>query len=203
MKLLTIALTSSTLILSGCMGLGGTKENTASNIPAAPECLFTDGSNQKAPGWVCDQPVPGLAKQATACVYSGGDSADRKKVAQAEAINLLAAGMKADVEYLMQSYFEETGVRDANRIEKVRKSVSNNLSTAALRNTPIRASMLSPNQEYCILIGLSSDQAESVVRKAVKTSMGSDEHLYQQWKGEKAQDMLADEIAKRAAMNRL
>lgn len=186
LKLLTSAAMVSLLV-----ACGGTKK--AENVP---DCVFPDASDTAAPGWVCDEPVAGVSVSAVgAAQKSGAGNAFMKQMAATDARVQLAQNMKVEVRNMIKQYVETTGAADAETVDKVNTSVTKQITSQTLVGTRIYKSRVSPKGTLYVLLGMDPAAVEVAAKNAVKTSMGNDRALWQQFKASKSQDELAAAIA--------
>ncbi len=187
-KLLGVA--AITVILSAC-GTEGVKE--ANEVA---ECVFPDAPDTAAPGWICDEPVEGIAVSAvgTAPKSKAGNSF-MKNMAATDARVQLAQAMKVHVQNLVKQYAETTGAADSETVDKVNTSVTKQITDQTLVGTKIFKTRNSPNGTLYVLLGLNDNAAAQATENAVRTSMNDDKALWQQFKAQKGQDELAAAIA--------
>jgi len=176
------------LALTGCFG-GGAKE--------VADCTFPDAPETAAPGWVCDEPVEGLAVSAVGAADKSAAGINfMKQQAAAAARVQLAQMMKVQVQNMVKQYAETTGVGDSETVDMVNSSVTKQITNETLVGTRIYKTRKSPNGSLYVLVGL-DDQAASLIHEtALKTSMNNEKALWQKFQAGKAHDELAAEIAK-------
>lgn len=195
MKKLTLLFAGLTVsaLLAGC-GSDPKKEVVA-------DCVFPDATEKAAPGWICDEPVPGLGTD----VYAVG-SADKsaaghdfmKQQAATSARVQLAQRMKVKVNNMIKQYVETTGTADAETVDKTLTSVSKQITSETLAGTKIYKTRYSPNGNLYVLLGIDPTNVAKISEAALKTSMKNDQALWQQFKSKQGQDELAADIAKLA-----
>jgi hypothetical protein len=184
-KLATIAL--AIWSLSAC---------TKSDPDMPAECVFPD-TEVAAPGWICDEPVPGLDVQAVGISEkSAAGMSFMKDMAAADARGKLAEQMKVKVSKMVKSYLGTTGVGDAETVDRASESVLKTITSETLVGSKIFKSRTGPNGRLFVLVGLDPMSADTATTQAVKTSMGNDRALWQQFKAQKSFDEMAAEIAK-------
>ncbi len=184
--------------LTGCFG--GKKEVKPEPRIAA-ECVFPDVPNVAAPLWVCDAPVEGVAVSAVGShAPSAAGPAFMKEQAAASARVQLAQQMKVTVNNMVKQYVETTGAASAETVDKVNTSVSKLITAETLTGSRVFRSTTSPNGAMYVLVGLDPTVTKEAVEKVLKTSMNSDQALWQQFKAKKGQEELAEDIAKMKAM---
>jgi len=177
-----------TLLLTGC-GSDEVKE-------AAADCVFPDAPNTDAPGWVCDQPVEGVEVSAVGVAEkTAAGHSFMKNMAATDARVQLAQSMKVHVQNMVKQYAETTGAADTETVDKVNTSVTKQITDESLVGTKIFKTRTSPNGALYVLLGMDATMAAQATENALKTSMGNDKALWQQFKAQKAQDELAADIA--------
>ena len=184
--------------LSGCFG---GKEAVKHETTVAPGCVYPDAPTMAAPLWVCDAPVEGVAVSAVGShAPSAAGPAFMKEQAAASARVQLAQQMKVTVNNMVKQYVETTGAASAETVDKVNTSVSKLITAETLTGSRVFRSITSPNGAMYVLVGLDPTVTKEAVEKVLKTSMNSDQALWQQFKAKKGQEELAEEIAKMKAM---
>ncbi len=162
----------------------------------APDCVFPDAPTAAAPGWVCDEPVPGVEVSAVGVAEkSAAGHSFMKNMAATDARVQLAQSMKVHVQNMVKQYAETTGAADTETVDKVNTSVTKQITDETLIGTKIFKTRTSPNGALYVLLGLDASMAATATENALKTSMGNDSALWQQFKAEKGQDELAAAIA--------
>ena len=177
-----------TLLLSAC-GSDEVKE-------AAPDCVFPDASSTPAPGWVCDEPVDGIAVSAVGVAEkSAAGHSFMKNMAATDARVQLAQAMRVHVQNMVKQYAETTGAADSETVDKVNTSVTKQITDETLVGSTIFKTRNSPNGALYVLLGMDASVAAAATENALKTSMNNDNALWQQFKAQKGQDELAASIA--------
>ncbi len=178
-----------TLLLASCGGSDEIKQ-------AAPDCVFPDAPNTAAPGWVCDEPVDGVAVSAVGVAEkSAAGHSFMKNMAATDARVQLAQAMKVHVQNMVKQYAETTGAADSETVDKVNTSVTKQITDETLVGTKIFKTRTSPNGTLYVLLGMDGSVAAAATENALKTSMNNDRALWQQFKAQKGQDELAASIA--------
>ena len=188
-KLIFAAVGSSALLMLSACG-GNVKQ-------AVPDCVFPDATGTTAPGWICDEPVEGVAVSAvgTASKSAAGHSF-MKNMAATDARVQLAQNMKVHVTNMVKQYVETTGAATSETVDKVNTSVTKQITDETLVGTRIYKSRVSPTGTLYVLLGLDDGAAAKASENALRTSMNNERALWQQFKAKKGQDELAAEIAK-------
>lgn len=186
--LLSISAVAMTLVLTAC-GSDEVKQ-------AAPDCVFPDAPNASAPGWICDEPVEGVAVSAVGVAEkSAAGHSFMKNMAATDARVQLAQAMKVHVQNMVKQYAETTGAADSETVDKVNTSVTKQITDETLVGTKIFKTRTSPNGALYVLLGMDGSIAAAATENALKTSMNNDRALWQQFKAQKGQDELAASIA--------
>jgi len=187
--LLNISAVAMTLVLAAC-GSDEVKQT------AVPDCVFPDAPSTAAPGWVCDEPVEGVAVSAVGVAEkSAAGHSFMKNMAATDARVQLAQAMKVHVQNMVKQYAETTGAADSETVDKVNTSVTKQITDETLVGTKIFKTRTSPNGALYVLLGMDGSVAAAATENALKTSMNNDRALWQQFKAQKGQDELAASIA--------
>ncbi len=186
-NLLTIVVTTA-LLLTSC-GSDEVKQ-------AAADCVFPDAQGAAAPGWICDEPVEGIAVSAIGVAEkSAAGHSFMKNMAATDARVQLAQSMKVHVQNMVKQYAEVTGAADSETVDKVNTSVTKQITDETLVGTKIVKTRTSPNGTLYVLLGMDPSTAAAATENALKTSMNNDRALWQQFKAKQGQDELAAAIA--------
>jgi len=162
----------------------------------AAECVFPDATDTSAPGWVCDLPVEGIAVSAVGVAEkSAAGHSFMKNMAATDARVQLAQRMQVHVQNMVKQYAETTGAADTETVDKVNTSVTKQITDQSLIGTRIYKTRTSPNGALYVLLGMDEASVAAATQNALKTSMGNDAALWQQFKAQKGQDELAASIA--------
>jgi hypothetical protein len=179
-----------TLTLSACFGGGGQKV-------AVPDCTFPDAPESAAPGWVCDEPVVGLAVSAVGSAdKSAAGNSFMKQQASTDARVQLAQMVKVNITNMVKQFVETTGNGDSETVDKVNTSVSKQVTNESLVGSRLYKTRTSPNGTLYVLVGLDDNAATLINETALKTSMNNEKALWQKFQSKKSHDELAKEIAK-------
>lgn len=180
-KLLVVSIAA--MFVAGCAG------------NKALECSFPDHTETPAPGWVCDQPVEGVEVSAVGVAEkSAAGHSFMKQMAATDARVQLAQQVQVQVRNMIKQYVESTGTADAETVDRVNTSVTKQITSESLVGSKIYKTITSPTGSLYVLVGLDPNNSANAAQKAIRTSMGNDQALWQQFKAGKAQDELAAEI---------
>ena len=164
--------------------------------PKVAECTFP-GSTTEAPGWVCDQPVPGIAVGAVGSTQkSAAGMSFMREMASTSARAELARQMKVQVQGMIKQYAETTGAGDAETVDRVNTSVTKQITNESLAGTKIMRSIQAPDGTLYVLVGLDESTRQALVKAAVNTSLNNERAAWQQFRAKKGFEELADDIAK-------
>lgn len=184
--------------LAGCSSDDPAKSETDAQIVELDleDCYFPDVSDTKAPGWVCDHPVKGLQLQAVGSAEKSGAGFDyMKQMAAASARVQLAQALRVQTSNLIKQYAGVTGVGDAETVDKATSSTTELLTNETLKGSKIFATVISPEGQLYVLVGMDPKVAAMVTEGALTTSMNNQSALWQQFKAENSHEQLAKKIA--------
>jgi hypothetical protein len=187
-------------VLVSVLALGLTACVTEPAKPAAKaavaDCVFP-GTNEAAPGWICDEPVEGVEVAAVGVADpTQAGEAFQKQMAATDARVQLAQRMKVQVANMVKQYVETTGAGKDETVDKVNTSVTKQITNETLVGTRIFKSRVNQTTgRMYVLLGLDVASVQKIAEASVKTSMNNDRALWQKFQGAKAQDEMAKEIA--------
>jgi len=162
-------------------------------IPVA-DCVFPN--QQAAPGWVCDEPVPGLEIQAVGMAEkSVAGLGYMKDMAKAAALGHLAEQFKVKVAKMVKKYIGTTGMGSGETVDAAASSTIKTISSKIFQGVRIYKTRTGPEGRLYVLVGLDANKTKSLVENAVKTSMKNERALWQEFKAQKSQDEMAAGIA--------
>ena len=169
---------------------------TAKKAEERAECKF-DNSSATAPGWICDEPVAGIAVSAVGrAEKTNAGVAFQRQMAATDARVQLAQAMRVQVQNMIKQYVETTGAANAETVDRVNTSVSKQITNEMLTGTKILKSIQGPDGTIYMLVGLDPEAAQKLAEAAIKTSMNNERAAWQQFRAKKGQEELAEEIAK-------
>ena len=169
---------------------------TAKKEEKVVECKF-DNSSTPAPGWICDEPVPGVAVSAVGrAEKTNAGVAFQRQMAATDARVQLAQAMRVQVQNMIKQYVETTGAANSETVDRVNTSVSKQITNEMLTGTKILKSTTGPDGTVYMLVGLDEQAAQKLAESAIKTSMNNERAAWQQFRAKKGQEELAEEIAK-------
>lgn len=179
-----------TVLITGTVACGGgnVKQDVA-------DCVFPD-TDKAAPGWICDEPVPGLDIQAVGIAEkSKGGVSFMKDIAATDARGRLAEQFKVKVNKMVKKYLGNTGVGEAETIDAAAESAVKTISSETLVGSKVFKSRTGPNGRMFVLVGLDDKAAQHSAQGAVSTSMKNDQALWQKFQAKKSFDEMAAGIA--------
>jgi hypothetical protein len=169
---------------------------TAKKAEEKAECKF-DNSTATAPGWICDEPVPGIAVSAVGrAEKTNAGVAFQRQMAATDARVQLAQAMRVQVQNMIKQYVETTGAANSETVDRVNTSVSKQITNEMLTGTKILRSIQGPDGTIYMLVGLDPEAAQKLAETAIKTSMNNERAAWQQFRAKKGHEELAEEIAK-------
>ena len=191
-KLFYVCLSAFALIGLTACGSAPTK------VAAAPECTFPNSvPKEAAPGWICDEPVPGIAVSAVGSAQkSQAGIAFMKQMATADARVQLAQTVRIQIANMIKQYAETTGAAGQETVDQVNSSVTKQITNESLVGTRILKSTTGPDGALYVLVGLDEESVQKITEAAINTSMNNDRAAWQQFRAQKGQEELAAEIAK-------
>jgi hypothetical protein len=179
-------LTTTAILLSSC----GSKPDFA-------DCVFPDAADTAAPGWICNQPMEGFELTAVGSTAKSAAGHDyMKSMAATSARVQLAQIMQVEVRKLLKQYIETTGETDQQTVDKVMTSVTRLINNQTLVGTRIVKTRKSPRGALYVLVGMDKASMQNASQKALQTSMQNDSALWQQFRSDKNQQELTEEIIK-------
>lgn len=190
-------ITNVMLVTVLALGLAACETNPVKEAPKAKvaDCVFP-GTNDAAPGWVCDEPVDGVEVSAVGVAEpTQAGEAFMKQMGATDARVQLAQRMKVQVANMIKQYAETTGAGKDETVDKVNTSVSKQITNETLVGTKIFKTRVGTNGKMYVLVGLDAASVAKLTEAAVKTSMNNDRALWQKFQAGKAQDEMAAAIA--------
>ncbi len=179
------------------LGLTACESNPVKEAPKAKvaDCVFPN-TQDTAPGWICDEPVEGMAVSAVGSAEKTAAGIEFMKNMAATAARVqLAQRMKVQVANMVKQYVETTGAGKDETVDKVNTSVTKQITNETLVGTRIYKSRQGPDGTMYVLVGLDEPSVQKLTEAAVKTSMNNDRALWQKFQAGKSQDEMAAAIA--------
>jgi len=193
MKLLKPVIIISAIGLTACQSNVAPIQAPVAVVPVA-DCVFPN--QQAAPGWICNEPVPGLAIQAIGIAEkSAAGQAYMTNQAKAQGLGHLAELFKVKVSKMVKSYIGTTGKGSSETIDAAASSTIKTLTSHTVTGARIYKTRSGPEGRIYVLVGLDNGQTKALVEDAVKTSMKNEKALWQEFKAQKSHDEMAAGIA--------
>ncbi len=156
MRKIFCVLLSVTMVLSGD-ALGGTPTATA-KVAKAKKCLFPK-SRKRAPTWVCDAKVDGLAVTAVgSAAKSGAGISFMEQMAAADARTHLAQNLSGSVQKNIAGSTNAANKGTADRDSALITRITNE----SLQGTKVMKKAYSPNGTLYVLVGLDEASAKKL-----------------------------------------
>ena len=188
-------LTNVLLISVISLGLAACETNPPAKAKVA-DCVFP-GTQDAAPGWICDEPVEGVEVSAVGVAEpTQAGEGFMKQMAQTDARVQLAQRVKVHIANMVKQYAETTGAGKDETVDRVNTSVTKQITDQDLVGSKIYKSRVGTNGKMYVLVGIDAAQATKITEAAVKTSMNNDRALWQKFQAGKSQNEMAEDIAK-------
>ena len=186
---------SSVLIPFVLISCSSTPDKKLAKSQVVHDCVFPN-TEVAAPGWVCDEPVKGVAISAVGVAEATkGGISYQKDLAIADARGRLAEQMKVQVGKMVKKYVGTTGVLKSETLDAAASSTIKTVTSESLVGSRIYKMRTGPKGRLFVLVGLDPENKVRVAQEAVKTSMKNDNALWQQFKSKQSFDEMAKEIA--------
>ena len=191
MNRLFILMLTPLVLLAAC---SSSPERSGSS--ALADCVYPDGSDKAAPGWICDEPVAGVSVSAVGIAgpTKAGPSF-QKDTATADARGKLVEQFQVQVDKMVKSYLGTTGIGDSETVDSVSQSVLKTVSSDTLYGSKVFKSRVGPDGSMYVLVGLDENATREAAAQAVASSMNNDNALWQQFQAQQGFDELKESIA--------
>ena len=191
MNRLFILMLAPLVLLAAC---SSSPERSGSS--ALADCVYPDGSDKAAPGWICDEPVAGVSVSAVGIAgpTKAGPSF-QKDTAAADARGKLVEQFQVQVDKMVKSYLGTTGIGDSETVDSVSQSVLKTVSSDTLYGSKVFKSRVGPDGSMYVLVGLDENATREAAARAVASSMNNDNALWQQFQAQQGFDELKESIA--------
>ncbi|TGG93253.1 hypothetical protein E4656_09345 [Natronospirillum operosum] len=182
------------LLLAACGGRSDQAE--------VPPCYYPN-TDDRAPGWVCDQPVDGLELSAVGSHPESGAGMDfMRQQAAASARVQLAQAFTVHVQNMIKQYAETTGSGDTETVDLVNTSVSRLVTDEYLVGSRIYDSRVASDGTLYVLVAMDDSVTAQATQNALRTSINNDNALWQQFRAEQGFEELDDELTRRISQGR-
>jgi len=187
------------LVVASAIFTGCGKEAPTPQAKAQEEADFRckqDGV--LAPKWTCDPFVEGgIAAVGIAKRNAGNDKSMQRSEAMSDARDELASQISVKVSNLFKSYKGTTGSGADATFDAASSKVSKQLASETLAGSKSVDSWTHPKTgELYLFVTISNEPVKKGMDEAIKTSMGNDKALYQQFLAQKANGELDSELSK-------
>jgi hypothetical protein len=181
-------------VLAGCNAATPTQAPVAQRAPVA-DCVFPF-TNEPAPGWVCDEPVPGLEVTSVGTAEkSAAGLAYMKDIAALDARGKLAENFKTRIEKMVKKYIGTTGIGEGETVDAAASTTVKSVTAETLVGSKIYKSRTASDGRLFVLVGLDVAQTQKAVEQVLQTSMKNDRAMWQQFQAEKSFEEMKQEIA--------
>ena len=170
-------------LLSAC----GPKE-----VKTAIECAHKDAPDVPAPAWICNRVHVGY--EASAVGFSEKLAAGpslTETIATTNARVKLAKEIGVQVNNMVKAYIENTGLAKDQSVDRVYTSITKEITGERLVGAKVIKVTQSPMGGTYVLMGMNMSSVKAAAKAAIKSSMGKESALWQQFKAKKGQDELA------------
>lgn len=188
----SLAIASASALFVACSSGGG----------IALECTWPDAPKEAAPGWICDEPVEGLAISAVGSAeMSAAGVAFTKNKAAADARRQLALQIGVEVAAIFKEYIGTTGLAGQNEtVDSAVEDVKELFTKQQLTDTRIYKSITSPGNSLYVLVGYDEEtkmsQVNSSIEKAAAdSSFDNDNAAWQQFRAKQGHDYLNERMS--------
>ena len=158
-------------------------------------CTFPDAPDTPAPNWVCDQSsIPGTYFTAVGI----GESENLKNEQCLGSARLaMAERLQVTFKSMFQEYIESTGGSDEETLEKISKSVIEQLTDTKLQDTSLKKQALSPKGTLYCLVAMELSKQE-LIAQAINTAKKNNQALWKKFKAKMSIDeMSIDEMRRK------
>jgi hypothetical protein len=185
------------IALLGCAGPAPTvaQNQVAARPPASTGCDFPDAPGAPAPEWIC-APIAEGAEISAVGVYekTAAGIGFQQDHAESAARANLARQMQTRVMNMLKDFANTTGAASSETVDKANGTVSNSFAAEDLVGARIYRTKVSPNGTMYVLVGVDPNSAARTLKqataKAVKSSKGNENALWQKFQADKAQEEL-------------
>lgn len=163
-------------------------------ITPVADCVFPNQT--PAPGWICNEPVPGLDIQAVGIAEkSAAGYGYMKDMAKASALGELAEQFRVHVKKMVKQYIGTTGMGSTETVDAAASSTIKTITNKTVEGARVYKTRTGPEGRMYVLIGLDTNITKTLTEKAVKTSMKKESALWQEFMAQKSHAEMAAEIA--------
>lgn len=170
------------LLLGACSSTDNAKvTQTEGEINLAPmACFFPDSPEQKAPKWVCDEAVAGLAVQAMGMSDNGlAGIGHQRQLALLDAQTILGQQLKNRTILAIENFTATKGQVGNAMVAKSSELTQSLKVDKEIIGSKVYQSVLSQGKVYYTLVGLDEKALKENVEKVVKASVIDESSLWQ------------------------
>jgi len=169
---------------------------TGCGTPTPEETLdqrCRDDAGSLAPQWVCDSSIEGAAYAAVG-IGTSKNASMRESQAMTRARAKLAYQVQTQVKAKMEDFMRSTGTSDAETMDAVTTAVTKQTAKLDLRGSKKVKTFRSKDGKLYVLVAVSDSSVNEKVKQTLKTSMGNEQALWQQFQSKQALDSLDKEF---------
>jgi len=152
-----------------------------------------DDAGALAPQWVCDSAIEGAAYAAVG-IGTSKNASMRESQAMTRARAKLAYQVNTKVKAKTEDFMRATGNGDAETMDAVTTAVTKQTAKLDLSGSKKVKSFRSKDGKLYVLVAVSDASVNKKVKETMKTSMGNDQALWQQFQSKQALDSLDKEF---------
>lgn len=194
MKFIKPALIIMAATLTACADKAEKPVDITQPIAPVADCVFPNQA--PAPGWICNEPVPGLDIQAVGIgEKSAAGYGYMKDMAKASALGELAEQFKVHVNKMVKQYIGTTGMGSTETVDAAASSTIKTITSKTVEGARVYKTRTGPEGRMYVLIGLDTNITKTLTEKAVRTSMKKESALWQEFMAQKSHAEMAAEIA--------
>lgn len=183
-----LVVTALAALLAAC---AGSQEPASVHV----QCTYPNSDSVAAPGWICDEPVESVYRQAYGYARSmAGGHGMMRSVAETEARAALSRQFISEVTSELKRHASDTFSSAEGQTEALDQIelVMNEFSSMEITNARIIRSQPGPNQGLFVLVGISErDYAANLQR--ISQNMPSDSDIYRRFLQQEARNRLNEE----------
>ena len=150
--------------------------------------------NTLAPKWTCTPMVDGAYAGVGIAQKSAAGMGHMRRVALANGRSDLAQQIQSQAKDKVETFTRATGSGTSETVDKVSMAVSKQVAKVNLQGSKAVDSWQAPSGALYLLVAIPETTINKKVKNAVKTSMGNDKALWQQFQAKQALDSLEKEF---------
>ncbi|MDN4502150.1 hypothetical protein QX776_07035 [Alteromonadaceae bacterium BrNp21-10] len=188
MKYLQSIIILSAAALAGCGATSGVTTKQEELI--APDCVFTDAPQQKAPLWVCDVPIEGYELTAVGFSEKRPTASMTSTSARTDAGVKMSEHFATSVAALLKEYQKSVETEDKSKFIVDTDMVRESLTSITLFGTKIIRSLTSPTKGQYVVLAMDKATYEANAEKAFAALSNDDANMRKLFSDEKARERL-------------